>query len=312
MSPEDTHRESSTDDNQTTTSPIKVRWSGDARSKLRTRKLQARLADGAEGAEAAARAMDRQKTQVVAETEAEAVALEEIVSLMAESQYRWTTEGHLKAFRRVRDELHEEMEARDWGEYGVDEESVETTDDLLPEWTAEAGNCSECGSDDTVVEHEDGRRVCAACDAKLQDAGGGVDLPTCETCGETFLSETIAGPGEARRSCGCAFVPEFEVPDDTAVGITNAAIRALNAAGDVETAAQIHEGTRKRLVADGGEDIIDETKALLEVAPDASDAVVNAAFQQKMKSGHPDQGGDTAQFERVKEARDAMLGGESA
>lgn len=51
---------------------------------------------------------------------------------------------------------------------------------------------------------------------------------------------------------------------------------------------------------------------VLEVAPDASDAVVEAAYRQKMKSAHPDQGGDTAQFERVKDARDAMLGGEEA
>jgi len=51
---------------------------------------------------------------------------------------------------------------------------------------------------------------------------------------------------------------------------------------------------------------------VLEVAPDASDPVVQAAFRQKMKSAHPDQGGDAAQFERVKNAKEAMLGGEQA
>jgi len=49
---------------------------------------------------------------------------------------------------------------------------------------------------------------------------------------------------------------------------------------------------------------------VLEVAPDASDAVVQAAFRQKMKSAHPDQGGDTEQFERVRNAKEAMLGGD--
>jgi len=81
-------------------------------------------------------------------------------------------------------------------------------------------------------------------------ADGG--LPTCKNCGETYLIEMIAGPGEAQRSCGCAFVPEFEVPDDTENAFANAAIRAMNATGDVETAALIHEDARGRLVADGG------------------------------------------------------------
>lgn len=37
----------------------------------------------------------------------------------------------------------------------------------LEEWTAEAGDCPECGGVDTVVEHDDGTRVCTACDAVL-------------------------------------------------------------------------------------------------------------------------------------------------
>jgi hypothetical protein len=104
--------------------PIKVRWTGDARLKFRTRSLQARLADGAEGAEAAARAMDRQKTRVVAETETEAEALKKLVSFMTSTQYLWTTEAHLSAYRRVRDELQKEMEARGWGEYGAEQKGA--------------------------------------------------------------------------------------------------------------------------------------------------------------------------------------------
>jgi len=33
---------------------------------------------------------------------------------------------------------------------------------------------------------------------------------------------------------------------------------------------------------------------VLEVAPDAGDAVVKAAYREKIKSAHPDQGGDSA------------------
>ena len=47
---------------------------------------------------------------------------------------------------------------------------------------------------------------------------------------------------------------------------------------------------------------------VLEVAPDAGDAVVKAAARQKLAENHPDQGGDRDQFRRVKEAKKAMLG----
>ncbi len=70
----------------------------------------------------------------------------------------------------------------------------------------------------------------------------------CDHCGDTYNVETIAGPGEARRSCGCRFTPT--VADDTDNALANMAIRALNAAGDVETAARIHEGTHGRSVGD--------------------------------------------------------------
>ncbi|NHX37187.1 PadR family transcriptional regulator [Halolamina sp. R1-12] len=42
------------------------------------------------------------------------------------------------------------------------------------------------------------------------------------------------------------------VADNTDNAFANAAIRALNATGDVRTAARIHEGARGRLVTDGG------------------------------------------------------------
>ena len=46
---------------------------------------------------------------------------------------------------------------------------------------------------------------------------------------------------------------------------------------------------------------------VLEVSPDASDAVVKAAARQKLAEHHPDKGGNRDQFRRVKEAKEAML-----
>ncbi len=74
---------------------------------------------------------------------------------------------------------------------------------------------------------------------------------TCGICGELYSHTTTAGPGRSKRSCGCD-VTLVEVADDTPNAFANTAIRALNATGDVETATEIYEGTRDRLVADGG------------------------------------------------------------
>lgn len=51
---------------------------------------------------------------------------------------------------------------------------------------------------------------------------------------------------------------------------------------------------------------------VLEVAPDASDAVVEAAFRERVKEAHSDQGGSTAEMKRVKRARDALLEGDDS
>jgi len=76
--------------------------------------------------------------------------------------------------------------------------------------------------------------------------------------------------------------------------------------GDAEFAAA-------RLPSGEEETPVVTTKApheVLEVAPDASDEVVEAAYRQKIKTAHPDQGGDAASVERVQNAKEAMLGGE--
>ncbi len=78
--------------------------------------------------------------------------------------------------------------------------------------------------------------------------------------------------------------------------------------GDAEFAAA-------RLPSGNGENPVvahEPPHAVLEVAPDADEAVVKAAFRQKAKSAHPDQGGDSAEWQRLTDAKEAMLGGESA
>ncbi|WP_135363434.1 J domain-containing protein [Halosimplex halophilum] len=49
----------------------------------------------------------------------------------------------------------------------------------------------------------------------------------------------------------------------------------------------------------------DRAADLLGVAPDAPDRVVETAFQEAVKDGHPDQGGD-ASMSRLKEAREVL------
>jgi hypothetical protein len=46
---------------------------------------------------------------------------------------------------------------------------------------------------------------------------------------------------------------------------------------------------------------------VLDVAPDADDAIVNGAARALLKRHHPDNGGDREQFKRVQKAKEAML-----
>jgi len=61
------------------------------------------------------------------------------------------------------------------------------------------------------------------------------------------------------------------------------------------------------IVAGSPEPELDEERAaaLLGIAPDAPDRVVETAFQEALKDGHPDQGGD-ASVQRLKEAREVL------
>jgi hypothetical protein len=48
--------------------------------------------------------------------------------------------------------------------------------------------------------------------------------------------------------------------------------------------------------------------AILGVEPDADDSAVRAAYRERLKEVHPDQGGSVEAFGRVKDAKEAMLG----
>lgn len=62
------------------------------------------------------------------------------------------------------------------------------------------------------------------------------------------------------------------------------------------------------IVANGPVDLDVEAAAdLLGVTPDAPDRVVKTAYQEKTKTAHPDGGGSSAEFQRVREARDVLL-----
>jgi len=47
---------------------------------------------------------------------------------------------------------------------------------------------------------------------------------------------------------------------------------------------------------------------VLDVSPDAPDGVVEAAYREKTKEMHPDQGGSTDEFQRLIRSKEAMLG----
>lgn len=65
---------------------------------------------------------------------------------------------------------------------------------------------------------------------------------------------------------------------------------------------------------DGGDAVVATAppNEILGVPPDADQFVVKNAYRQKAKSAHPDQGGDPAEWERIVDAKEAMLRGESA
>lgn len=69
------------------------------------------------------------------------------------------------------------------------------------------------------------------------------------------------------------------------------------------------EYEKLRLPSGNGEAIATEEPAheILEVAPDADESVVKAAYREKVKSAHPDAGGSTSELKRIRRARELML-----
>jgi len=79
--------------------------------------------------------------------------------------------------------------------------------------------------------------------------------------------------------------------------------------GDAEfAAARLPSGDNDVVVAGTGER--EAPHEVLGVAPDAPDPVVEAAARRLKANAHPDSGGSRAEFQRVADAEEAMLGGE--
>ncbi|MFB6113614.1 MAG: DnaJ domain-containing protein [Halodesulfurarchaeum sp.] len=91
-----------------------------------------------------------------------------------------------------------------------------------------------------------------------------------------------------------------------AVGLTLEAKRALTRYGveSIESEFSTHR------LPPGDDDAMvsgPPPHEILEVDPDASDEVIEAAARQKKREHHPDAGGDEQAFKRVVEAEEAML-----
>ncbi|MEA5387139.1 J domain-containing protein [Haloarculaceae archaeon H-GB11] len=77
----------------------------------------------------------------------------------------------------------------------------------------------------------------------------------------------------------------------------------VTTAQSTHAAAQLPSGDEDAIAVAGSE----APHEVLDVAPDAPADVVEAAARQKIKAAHPDNGGTQAAFQRVQNAREAML-----
>jgi len=96
--------------------PIKIRMTGDSRSKLQSRGIVPAWEDGDDDAEAAFNALNRQKTNIVMKTEQEARGVLRGVEKMTMRHPRsctWMTGPHMRAFERVERELISELKERE-------------------------------------------------------------------------------------------------------------------------------------------------------------------------------------------------------
>ena len=98
-------------------SDIKIRLTGDTRSKLMSRGVVPSLEDGEDWASEAEEVLTRQKTNIVVVSESEARALDRAISILEMFSPRgctWMTPSHERAVRRVRSEWEEACRERGW------------------------------------------------------------------------------------------------------------------------------------------------------------------------------------------------------
>jgi len=82
--------------------------------------------------------------------------------------------------------------------------------------------------------------------------------------------------------------------------------RPVHTGQDEFATARLPGGDDDVIVADDGV-AVEDPYDVLGVTPDAPDSVVKAAADERIKETHPDNGGDSQEFQRVHEAREMVL-----
>lgn len=179
--------------------PAKIAWTGDARIKLGTRRIEAALAseeDRARKAELAWGTLTRQKTNVVINSREEAEALRTFVSeLERDGDGRvWLTWAHNRAYKRILGELDallsedddaeetDDTDDEDDGEDAPVEVGETVTVDLRGELVT--GEVTDATADTIVVSVDDSRTVACGTDSLVEvrtDGGDVVDEQTEKT-----------------------------------------------------------------------------------------------------------------------------------
>jgi len=161
--------------------PIKIRWSGRARERLRSRWVEQRAQAGLAVSTEVLTVLDRQQTQVVAETESESRALLYAVRSLARSSpgmvggdvgagegIVWMNEQMRESYQRITDELTDAMDARGWDTSDVDpREEFGFTDDTNGERAREEAEADETADEVRAAVEE----------AATADEGGTDDTP---------------------------------------------------------------------------------------------------------------------------------------
>lgn len=141
------------------TQEIKIRFGGDSRNKLNTRGIMPCHEDGEEWTDDALATLNRQKTNVVVETEDEAEALLKAVDRMRDrvpaggiaggEGTTWMTHAHQRAFNRVHSELVDACKERGWCGFEPEPDDITVVCGCDTEWTCKETEsqiiCPRCG-----------------------------------------------------------------------------------------------------------------------------------------------------------------------